>query len=82
MQRSPGRKRRLRVVLDSKLCFGKIPHCETSDDDLWYSPLSSESPRRVNCKTGAGVSAQRQNGRIDLFSVLFELGRAKFSAFY
>ena len=73
------RKRLLRVVLDSKLRLSpKSRIVKTSDDDLLVFttvPLNSAKARKLQ---GAGVEifrAKTRNGRIELSSVLAELGR-------
>jgi diaminohydroxyphosphoribosylaminopyrimidine deaminase/5-amino-6-(5-phosphoribosylamino)uracil reductase len=75
----PRRKRLLRVILDSKLrLWPKSRIVKTSDDDLLVFtmlPLNSPKARKLQ---NAGVEifrAKTKNGRIDLPSVLAELGR-------
>jgi diaminohydroxyphosphoribosylaminopyrimidine deaminase/5-amino-6-(5-phosphoribosylamino)uracil reductase len=74
----PRRKRLLRVVLDSKLRLSPRSRIvKTSDDDLLVFtmlPLNSPKARKLQ---NAGVEifrAKTKNGRIDLPSVLAELG--------
>jgi diaminohydroxyphosphoribosylaminopyrimidine deaminase/5-amino-6-(5-phosphoribosylamino)uracil reductase len=75
----PRRKRLLRVVLDSKLRLSSNSRIvKTSDDDLLVFtavPLVSASARKLQ---NAGVEVLRakiKSGRMDLTSVLAELGR-------
>jgi diaminohydroxyphosphoribosylaminopyrimidine deaminase/5-amino-6-(5-phosphoribosylamino)uracil reductase len=75
----PRRKRLLRVLLDSKLRLSpKSRIVETSDNDLLvFTGLSLRSTKARKLQ-GAGVEvirAKAKNGRIDLSSVLAELGR-------
>jgi diaminohydroxyphosphoribosylaminopyrimidine deaminase/5-amino-6-(5-phosphoribosylamino)uracil reductase len=75
----PRRKRLLRVILDSKLRLSpKSRIVKTSDDDLVvFSTLPSDSAKARKLQN-AGVEvvrAKTKNGRIDLPTVLAELGR-------
>src|SRR6202171_4493864 len=75
----PRRKRLLRVVLDSKLRLSaKSRIVKTSDDDLLvFTTLSVNSPKARKLQDGGieVIHAKTTNGRIDLSSVLAELGR-------
>ena len=75
----PRRKRLLRVILDSKL---RLPPgsriVQTADDDLLVfteAPLKSAKARRLEKAGVELVSARATRGRIDLKTVLTELGR-------
>jgi diaminohydroxyphosphoribosylaminopyrimidine deaminase/5-amino-6-(5-phosphoribosylamino)uracil reductase len=75
----PRRKRLLRAVLDSKLRLpARSRIVKTSDDDLLvFTALAVNSPKARKLQD-AGVEvihAKTKNGRIDLSSVLAELGR-------
>src|SRR6202171_2104207 len=75
----PRRKRLLRAVLDSKLRLSaKSRIAKTSDDDLLvFTTLSVNSPKARKLQDGGieVIHAKTTNGRIDLSSVLAELGR-------
>jgi len=75
----PRRKRLLRAVLDSKLHLSaKSRIVKTSDDDLLvFTTLPVNSPKARKLQDGGAevIRAKAKNGRIDLSSVLFELGR-------
>jgi diaminohydroxyphosphoribosylaminopyrimidine deaminase/5-amino-6-(5-phosphoribosylamino)uracil reductase len=75
----PRRKRLLRVVLDSKLRLSpKSRIVKTSDDDLLVFtmlPLNSPKARKLQNAGVEIVRAKTKNGRVDLPSVLGELGR-------
>src|SRR5713226_2101903 len=75
----PRRKRLLRVVLDSKLRLSpKSRIVETSDDDLLVFttlPVNSSKARKLQDGGVEVIHAKTKNGRIDLSSVLVELGR-------
>jgi diaminohydroxyphosphoribosylaminopyrimidine deaminase / 5-amino-6-(5-phosphoribosylamino)uracil reductase len=75
----PRRKRLLRVILDSRLRLSARSRIvKTLDDDLLvFTELSLNSPKaRKLQNVGAEiVRAKTKNGRIDLPSVLAELGR-------
>src|SRR5467141_4933673 len=75
----PRRKRLLRVILDTKL---RLPPnsriVKTADDDLLLftaAPLKSPKARRLQKEGVEVVRARGTRGRIDLKSVLAELGR-------
>src|SRR6184192_1646963 len=77
--RLPRRRRPLRVVLDSML---RLPPnariVETADDDLLVFTAASLKSPKVRKLQNAGVEivhAKTKNGRIDLQTVLAELGR-------
>jgi diaminohydroxyphosphoribosylaminopyrimidine deaminase/5-amino-6-(5-phosphoribosylamino)uracil reductase len=77
--RLPRRRRPLRVVLDAKLRLPpKARIVKTADDDLLvFTAASRESPKARKLQN-AGVEvvhAKTENGRIDLQTVLAELGR-------
>ena len=75
----PRRKRLLRTVLDSKL--GLSPRSrivKTSDDDLLVFttlPVNSPKARKLQDAGVEVIHARTKNGRMDLSSVLAELGR-------
>src|SRR5207302_3892351 len=75
----PRRKRLLRVVLDSKLRLSpKSRLVKTSDDDLLVFTTAAMTSAKARKLQDAGVELIRtkaKNGRIDLPSVLAELGR-------
>jgi diaminohydroxyphosphoribosylaminopyrimidine deaminase/5-amino-6-(5-phosphoribosylamino)uracil reductase len=75
----PRRKRLLRVVLDSRLRLSPSSRIvKTSDDDLLVFtalPVDSTKARRLQNRGVEVVRAKAKNGRIDLSSVLAELGR-------
>jgi diaminohydroxyphosphoribosylaminopyrimidine deaminase/5-amino-6-(5-phosphoribosylamino)uracil reductase len=75
----PRRRRLLRVVLDSKLRLSpKSRIVKTSDDDLLVftsTPLASAKARELQNAGVEVVRAKTKNGRIDLSSMLAELGR-------
>ncbi len=75
----PRRKRLLRVVLDSKLRLSPNSRIvKTSDDDLLVFttvPVNSAKARKLQTAGVEVVRAKTKNGRIDLSSVLAELGR-------
>lgn len=75
----PRRKRLLRVVLDSKLRLPlKSRIVKTSDDDLVVftaAPLKSGKVRKLQNAGVEVVGTKTKNDRIDLHSVLAELGR-------
>jgi diaminohydroxyphosphoribosylaminopyrimidine deaminase/5-amino-6-(5-phosphoribosylamino)uracil reductase len=75
----PRRKRLLRVVLDSKLRLSpKSRIVRTSDDNLLVFTILPLNSPKANKLQNAGVEivrAKTKNGRIDLPSVLGELGR-------
>ncbi len=74
----PRRKSLLRVVLDSKLRLSpKARIVKTSEDDLLVftaTPLKSVKARQLQNACVEVVGAKTTNGRIDLPSVLAELG--------
>jgi diaminohydroxyphosphoribosylaminopyrimidine deaminase/5-amino-6-(5-phosphoribosylamino)uracil reductase len=74
----PRRRKLLRVVLDSKLRLSpKSRIVKTSDDDLVVftaAPLKSAKVRKLQNAGVEVVRARTRNGRIDLHSVLAELG--------
>src|SRR6266446_6791048 len=75
----PRRRRLLRVILDTKLRLSpKSRIVKTLDDDLLvFTPIPVDSPKARKLQD-AGVELVRtktRNGRIDLPSVLAELGR-------
>jgi diaminohydroxyphosphoribosylaminopyrimidine deaminase / 5-amino-6-(5-phosphoribosylamino)uracil reductase len=73
------RKRLLRVILDTKLCLSpKSRIVQTADDDLLVvtaAPLNSARARRLQKKGVEVVRARATRGRIDLKTVLAELGK-------
>jgi diaminohydroxyphosphoribosylaminopyrimidine deaminase/5-amino-6-(5-phosphoribosylamino)uracil reductase len=75
----PRRQRLLRVVLDSKLSLPlKSRVVRTADDDLLIFTTESAKSRKAREleKAGAEISSMRSRaGRIDLHSVVAELGR-------
>ncbi len=75
----PRRKRLLRVVLDSKLRLSpKSRIVKTSDDDLLVFttvPAGSAKASKLRVAGVEVIRAKTKNGRIDLSSVLAELGR-------
>jgi len=75
----PRRKRLLRVVLDSKLRLSpKSRIVKTSDDDLLVftaAPTNSAKARKLQDAGVEVIRAKTKNSRIDLPSVLAELGR-------
>jgi diaminohydroxyphosphoribosylaminopyrimidine deaminase/5-amino-6-(5-phosphoribosylamino)uracil reductase len=75
----PRRKRLLRVVLDSKLRLStKSRIVKTSDDDLLVFtavPVASAKTRKLQDAGVEVLHAKTKHGRIDLSSVLAELGR-------
>lgn len=75
----PRRKRLLRVVLDSKLRLPRKSRIvKTSDDDLLVFtslPLASAKARTLQNAGVEVLRAKTKHGRIDLVSVLEELGR-------
>src|SRR6266404_2669245 len=75
----PRRRRLLRVVLDSKLRLSpKSRIVKTSDDDLLVFttlPVNSLKARKLQDGGVEVIHAKTKNGRIDLSSVLAELGR-------
>jgi diaminohydroxyphosphoribosylaminopyrimidine deaminase/5-amino-6-(5-phosphoribosylamino)uracil reductase len=75
----PRRKRLLRVVLDSKLRLSaKSRIVKTSDDDLVVFttvPVNSAKARKLQERGVEVIRAKTRGGRIDLSSVLAELGR-------
>jgi len=75
----PRRKRLLRVILDSKLRLSARSRIvKTLDDDLLVFtalPLNSPKARKLQNVGVEIVRAKTKNGRIDLPSVLAELGR-------
>jgi diaminohydroxyphosphoribosylaminopyrimidine deaminase/5-amino-6-(5-phosphoribosylamino)uracil reductase len=75
----PRRKRLLRVVLDSKLRLSaKSRLVKTSDDDLVVFanvPVNSAKARSLQDRGVEVIHAKTKNGRMDLSSVLAELGR-------
>jgi len=75
----PRRKRLFRVVLDSKLCLSLSSRIvKTSDDDLLVFttlPANSLKARRLRDGGVEVIHAKTKNRRIDLSSVLAELGR-------
>src|SRR5437016_5356661 len=75
----PRRKRLLRVVLDSKLRLSPQSRIvKTSDDDLLVFTTIAMTSAKTRKLQDAGVEVMREkakNGRIDLPSVLAELGR-------
>src|SRR2546430_787744 len=77
--RLPRRRRPLRVVLDSMLRLPpKARIVETADDDLLVFTAASLKSPKVRKLQNAGVEivhAKTKNGRIDLQTVLAELGR-------
>ena len=78
----PRRKRLLRVVLDSRLRLSpKSRLVKMSDDDLLVFTTVSVNSAKARNLQDAGVEvihAKTKNGRIDLSSVLAELGRHEF----
>jgi len=74
----PRRKRLLRVILDTKLrLLPKSRIVQTADDDLLVftaAPLKSAKARRLQKEGVEFVFARATRGRIDLRSVLAELG--------
>ena len=78
----PRHKRLLRVVLDSRLRLSpKSRLVKTSDDDLLVFTAASVTSAKARNLHDAGVEvihAKTKNGRIDLSSVLAELGRHEF----
>ena len=77
--RLPRRRRPLRVVLDSMLRLQPNARIvETADDDLLVFTAASLKSPKVRKLQNAGVEivhAKTKNGRIDLQTVLAELGR-------
>jgi len=75
----PRRNRLLRVVLDSKLRLSpKARIAKTSDDDLLVFtalPMDSAKARKLQIAGVEVIHTKTKNGRIDLASVLVELGR-------
>jgi diaminohydroxyphosphoribosylaminopyrimidine deaminase / 5-amino-6-(5-phosphoribosylamino)uracil reductase len=75
----PRRKRLLRVLVDSKLRLSpKSRLVKTSADDLLVFttlPVDSPKARKLRDRGLEVVHARAKNGRIDLSSVLAELGR-------
>jgi diaminohydroxyphosphoribosylaminopyrimidine deaminase / 5-amino-6-(5-phosphoribosylamino)uracil reductase len=75
----PRRKRLLRVVLDSQLRLSpKSRIVQTADDDLLVftaAPLKSAKARRLQKEGVEVLRAPATRGRIDLKSVLTELGK-------
>ncbi|HTF22588.1 MAG TPA: bifunctional diaminohydroxyphosphoribosylaminopyrimidine deaminase/5-amino-6-(5-phosphoribosylamino)uracil reductase RibD [Candidatus Limnocylindria bacterium] len=75
----PRRKRLHRAVLDSKLRLSaKSRIVKTSDDDLLVFtslPVDSSKARKLQDGGVEVIHAKTKNGRIDLSSVLAELGR-------
>jgi diaminohydroxyphosphoribosylaminopyrimidine deaminase/5-amino-6-(5-phosphoribosylamino)uracil reductase len=75
----PRRKRLLRAVLDSKLRLSaKSRIVKTSDDDLLVFtslPVDSPKARKLQDRGLEVIHAKTKNRRIDLSSVLNELGR-------
>jgi diaminohydroxyphosphoribosylaminopyrimidine deaminase/5-amino-6-(5-phosphoribosylamino)uracil reductase len=75
----PRRKRLLRVVLDSKLRLSATSRIvKTSDDDLVVFtsvPVNSTRARKLQDAGVEVIRAKTRGGRIDLSSVLAELGR-------
>src|SRR6266481_3488273 len=75
----PRRRRLLRVVLDSKLRLSpKSRIVETSDDDLLVFttvPVNSAKARKLQVAGVEVIRAETRSGRIELSSVLAELGR-------
>jgi diaminohydroxyphosphoribosylaminopyrimidine deaminase/5-amino-6-(5-phosphoribosylamino)uracil reductase len=75
----PRRKRLLRVILDSKLRLSaKSRIVKTSDDDLVVFtsvPVNSAKARKLQDAGVEVIRAKTRGGRIDLSSVLAELGR-------
>jgi diaminohydroxyphosphoribosylaminopyrimidine deaminase/5-amino-6-(5-phosphoribosylamino)uracil reductase len=75
----PRRKRLFRVVLDSKLRLPLSSRIvKTSDDDLLVFttlPVNSPKARKLQDRGVEVIHAKTKNGRIDLSSVLAELGR-------
>jgi diaminohydroxyphosphoribosylaminopyrimidine deaminase / 5-amino-6-(5-phosphoribosylamino)uracil reductase len=73
------RRRLLRVILDSKLRLPPTSRIvKTSDDDLLVfttAPLTSARARKLQNAGVEVVRAKAKNGRIDLPTVLKELGR-------
>src|SRR6266853_1222433 len=76
---SPRRRRLLRVVLDSKLRLSpKSSIVKISDEDLLVFaavPVNSAKGRKLQDAGVEVIRAKTKNGRIDLPSVLAELGR-------
>jgi diaminohydroxyphosphoribosylaminopyrimidine deaminase/5-amino-6-(5-phosphoribosylamino)uracil reductase len=74
----PRRKKLLRVILDSKLRLSpKSRLVKTSDDDLLVFtalPLASAKARKLQNAGVEVLRAKTKHGRIDLVSVLAELG--------
>jgi diaminohydroxyphosphoribosylaminopyrimidine deaminase/5-amino-6-(5-phosphoribosylamino)uracil reductase len=75
----PRRKRLLRAVLDSKLRLSPSSRIvKTSEDDLLvFTAFPANSPKARKLQDGGVevIHAKTKNGRIDLSSVLAELGR-------
>jgi len=75
----PRRKRLLRVILDSRLRLSARSRIvKTLDDDVLVFtalPLNSPKARKLQNAGAEIVRAKTKNGRIDLPSVLAELGR-------
>jgi diaminohydroxyphosphoribosylaminopyrimidine deaminase / 5-amino-6-(5-phosphoribosylamino)uracil reductase len=75
----PRRKRLLRVILDSKLRLSpKSRIVKTSDDDLVVFTAASLRSAKARALQNEGVEivhAKSKNGRIDLASVITELGK-------
>jgi diaminohydroxyphosphoribosylaminopyrimidine deaminase/5-amino-6-(5-phosphoribosylamino)uracil reductase len=75
----PRRKRLLRVILDSRLRLSaKSRIVKTSDDDLVVFtsvPVNSAKARKLQDAGVEVIRAKTRGGRIDLSSVLAELGR-------
>ena len=75
----PRRKRLVRVILDSKLRLSaKSRIVKTSDDDLVVFtsvPVNSAKARKLQDAGVEVIRAKTRGGRIDLSSVLAELGR-------
>jgi len=77
----PRRKRLLRVVLDSRLRLSPKSRLVKMDDDLLVFTTVSVNSAKARNLQDAGVEvihAKTKNGRIDLSSVLAELGRHEF----
>ncbi len=75
----PRRKRLLRVILDSKLRLSpKSRIVKTSDDDLLVFttvPVNSANARKLQATGVEVIRTKTKRGRIELSSVLAELGR-------
>ena len=75
----PRRRRLLRVVLDSKLRLSpKSRIVKTSDDDLLVftsTPVASAKARKLQNAGVEVLRAKTKHGRLDLSSILAELGR-------